>query len=306
LQALDALIAARDPAVLEEVAGALSRREAGSSAFRGQLLAALGRLDDARVADLVLADYAGLEADLRPKAVELLTQRSSWSRALLKAIGQGAVPSNALNVNQVRKLLGSKDDDLVKLVTAQWGVVREGRNPGREQVIDRMRAFLARQQGDPSAGRQVFTRVCAQCHKIYGEGQDVGPDITVNGRGSYEQLLSNVFDPSLVIGASYQATTVATSDGRVLTGLLAEDSPVRVALKTQGGKLETIPRGDVEAMKVSPLSLMPEDLEKQLQPGELADLFAFLSLDKPPGDPAARPIPGARPAMSRKPSEPAR
>ena len=72
----------------------------------------------------------------------------------------------------------------------------------------------------------------------------------------------------------------------------------------QGGKLETIPRDEVDEMKVSELSLMPEDLEKQLKPQEIADLFAFLTLDKPPGDPTARPLPGAeevlkRPATSR-------
>jgi len=73
--------------------------------------------------------------------------------------------------------------------------------------------------------------------------------------------------------------------------LLVEDSPQRIVLKVQGGKLETIAREDVEAMKVSELSLMPEGLEKQLKPQEIADLLAFLSLDKHPDDPAARPIP---------------
>ena len=89
------------------------------------------------------------------------------------------------------------------------------------------------------AGQEVFKRVCGQCHKLHGEGQEVGPDITLNGRNSFEQLLSNVFDPSLVIGAAYQARTVVTADGRVLTGLVAEDSPQRVVLKMQGGKLES-------------------------------------------------------------------
>jgi putative heme-binding domain-containing protein len=135
--------------------------------------------------------------------------------------------------------------------------------------------------------------VCGQCHKLHGTGQEVGPDITVNGRSNFEQLLSNVFDPSLVIGASYQARTVLTTDGRVITGLLAEDNDQRVVLKVQGGKLETIARGDIEEMKISELSLMPEQLEKQITPAELADLFSLLSLDKRPSDPEAKLIPGA-------------
>ena len=155
-----------------------------------------------------------------------------------------------------------------------------------------MKDLLNRTKGDPRAGVPVFKKLCAQCHKIYGEGQEVGPDLTHDGRANFDLLLSNVFDPSLVIGVAYQATNVVTVQGRSLTGLLVEDSPKRVVLKLQGGKLETIPRDDVDMLTVSKVSLMPEDVEKQLKPQEIADLFAYLTLDKPPDDPMARKIPG--------------
>ena len=145
----------------------------------------------------------------------------------------------------------------------------------------------------PSAAGSAFNKLCAQCHKIYGEGKEVGPDITSNGRSSFDQLLSNVFDPSLVIGADYRPLTVATSEGRVLSGLVVENSDQRIVLKVQGGKLETIPRSEVEAVKQSQVSLMPEGIEKQLKPQEIADLFSFLLLDKPPEDPKAQLLPGA-------------
>ncbi len=117
--------------------------------------------------------------------------------------------------------------------------------------------------------------------------------MTANGRGSFDQLLSNVFDPSLVIGAAYQATTVSTTDGRFLTGLVSEDSPQRLVLKTQGGTRVIIPRDQVDEVLPSKVSLMPEGLEKQMSPREMVDLFAFLCLDHPPGNPAAHKIPGA-------------
>jgi putative membrane-bound dehydrogenase-like protein len=295
LRALEALAAALPPeAILKSARRVLGDPGSGGSVdFRGRVLGALGTIDSPDVAKLALEAYPRSEPELRPRVIELLTQRVPWSLALVKAVGEGKVPADALNLNQVRKMLASRDRELVREVRARWGVVREGRNPQREGVIASMRAFLSETQGDPRAGAEVFQRVCAQCHKIYGEGQEVGPEITLNGRGSFEQLLSNVFDPSLVIGTSYQGTTVATSDGRVLTGLVVEDSPRRVVLKMQGGKDETVPQAEVEEMKVSPLSLMPEDLEKQLKPQELADLFAFLTLDRRPDDPQARPIPGA-------------
>ncbi|HEX7448197.1 MAG TPA: PVC-type heme-binding CxxCH protein, partial [Pirellulales bacterium] len=282
LQAVAALVAAADDQLLSIITDVLSARELHSLELRRRSLDALGRGDDPRVAEAVLTAYPRLEAELQPPAIELLTGRPAWSKALLAAIGAKRLPADALNLNQVRKLLASKDAELAGQVRAVWGTLRTDRNPQREQVIAQMRDLLRRTPGDARRGQATFKKVCGQCHKIFGEGQDVGPDITANGRGSFEQLLSNVFDPSLVIGAAYQARTVLTDDGRVITGLVAEDSPQRVVLKVQGGKLETIARGDIEQSETSRLSLMPENLEQQLKPEEIADLFAFLALDKPP------------------------
>jgi putative membrane-bound dehydrogenase-like protein len=292
LRALEALIAAGDEGVLDTASVLLADRKANALKSRSQVLGALGKLDDKRVSATVLDAYEHMEPDLQPRAVELLTQRPDWGKQLVRAIGDKKVPSSALNANQIRKLLASKDAELVKQVKAIWGTVREGRNPEREKVVKDMTIFLRKNRGDAKAGVVVFRNLCGQCHKIYGEGFDVGPDLTGNGRGSFDQLVSNVFDPSLVIGAAYQATTVQTTKGRTLTGLVVEDSAQRVVLKMQGGKLETVPRGEIDEISVSPVSLMPEGIEKQLKPKEIADLFAFLALDKPPDDPAAKRIPG--------------
>ena len=291
LQALAALLFAGDEQGLKLAASLMSATTPATRELRSSLIGLLGQSDSAEVATIALSVYSRLEPDLQPKVVELLTQRPAWSKALLDAIGKQQIPAQALNANQVAKLLASRDPQLQELVRAKWGSVRAVRNPQREQVIAQMRERLKRETGDPHKGQLVFRKVCGQCHKIHGEGQEVGPDITANGRASVAQLLSNVFDPSLVIGASYQARTVITNDGRVLTGLVVEDNAQRVVLKVQGGKQETIARDDIDELKVSELSLMPEGLETQLQGAELIDLLAFLLLDKPPTDPAARRIP---------------
>jgi putative membrane-bound dehydrogenase-like protein len=286
LEALGALIAARDAHALEAAESVLGDRSASTAEFRGRVLSALGRFDELGVAKVILVAYPRMEPELQPKAVELLTERPAWAKALLREIATKVIPADALNLNQLRDLQATKDSELLKMVRAQWGVIRQGRDPGREAVIARMREIVRRTPGDPIAGKGAFGKVCAQCHKFFGEGQEVGPDLTANGRGSFEQLLSNVFDPNLVIGPAYQATTVATTEGRVLTGLIAEESPVRLVLKVQGGKLESIPRSEIGEQRTATVSLMPEDLEKQLTPREWADLFAFLALDKPLGKPS--------------------
>ena len=295
LNALAALTTGGDSRLLDQAAAIPTDPKAGSLSFRGQVLTALGRMEDERVAALVLERYPHLEADLQPRAIELLLQRPAWSKQLLQAVSKRKVPASSLNINQVRQLLASKDPELAKQVKAQWGTLRQERDPERERVVVRMRSFLRDKHGDPARGMKVFHQLCGQCHKIYGEGADVGPDLTLTGRTSYDQLLTKVFDPNQFIKAGYQFVTAYTTKGRVVTGLVIEDNSSRMVLNTQGGKRETIPRDDVEMTAASKVSLMPEGMEKQLQPEEIADLFAFLTLDRRPGDPQARKIPGAPP-----------
>ncbi|MFM7149220.1 MAG: c-type cytochrome, partial [Gemmataceae bacterium] len=299
LQNLETLIVAQPSSIAGMVRRLLDDPEMRlpSVQGRGQFLAMLSRLDDDTIADTVLTAYASFEPELKPRAIELLTQRATWGKKLLRAMGEKKVPSGVLNVNQARRLLASQDAELSKLVAKHYGTIRMDRNPGRENLVREMGQMLRRTQGDPQRGAEIYKKLCAQCHKIHGEGVEVGPDITLNGRSSFDQLLSNVFDPSLVIGPSYQAVTVETTKGRSLTGLLAEDNTLRVVLKVQGGKQEVIPRSEIESMQVSKLSLMPEDVEKQLKAQEIADLFAFLVFDRPPTDPAARRIPGTPPGL---------
>lgn len=293
LAAAEALVSGGDEQTVHKIAHLAADANTGPAKLRGVLLAALGRSGSDTVAHAVLQNFDDLEPQLKPRAIELLAQRPAWGAKLVAAVEAGKVSKDAVNVNQVRALVGSTDQALAKRATAIWGSVREGRSPEREQVIAEVRERLEKTPADPAAGQAVFTKVCGQCHKIYGQGEEVGPDITRNGRNDYAQLLSNVLDPSLVIGAGYQAHTVVTTDGRVLAGLVVEDTPQRLVLKLQGGKTEAIPRDEVEEDSVSPVSLMPEGLERQLTPRELADLFAFLSLDRPPSDPEAQRLSGA-------------
>ncbi len=205
LQALDALIAFRDPdllAVLPEIFAP------GPPQFIRRVFAALGRIEDP------------IAPELQPLAIDLIMQREPWARKLLDAVLANKLPKGVLNANHLRKILESNDRDALWTVEKTFGRIREERNPEREKVVAEMDAYFREHIGDPHQGQTVFRNLCAQCHTIYGEGGKLGPDITANGRASFEQLLSNVFDPSLVIGPGYEVTTVVTKNGRNLTGLI--------------------------------------------------------------------------------------
>jgi putative membrane-bound dehydrogenase-like protein len=292
IRALEALIFGGDEGLPELVGGVLLDAKSSTRAFRAQVVSALGSTDGAWVPKLLLAAYPTLEPEVQVRVIDLMTQRPTWTKDLLREIGAKKIAASALNLGQVRKLQAGRDKDVASMVVKYWGVVRDQRNPEREVVVAQMRKLLAEKRGDSVAGKAVFTKQCAVCHKIYGDGQEVGPDLTSNGRSDYEQLLSNVFDPNLVIGSGYQATVVTTAAGQIFQGLLVEDNEQRVVLKLQGGDVRTIGRVEIDSVRQSTISLMPEQLEKQMTSQELRDLFAFLTLDRPPGDPQAKLIPG--------------
>jgi putative heme-binding domain-containing protein len=299
LQALDALIAFRDPALLTVLPEVLS----GPSLFVRRVFAELGRVEDPQLADVLLGEYPKLAPELQPLAIDLLMQREPWARKLLNAVLANKLPKGVLNANHLRKILESNDRDALWAVEKAFGRIREERNPEREKVVAEMADYFREHIGDPRRGQTVFRNLCAQCHTIYGEGGKVGPDITSNGRASFEQLLSNVFDPSLVIGPAYQVTTVVTRDGRNLSGLIAEDNEQRIVVRMPGEGEESVARNNVKYTRLSKLSMMPEGIEESLDKKDLADLFAFLALDQPPTDPAAKRIPGAPSLVSPEPAQ---
>ncbi len=291
VQALAALVSA-DTKELLSLVDQVIRQSRPPENFRAQLLATLGRFNDPAVGDLALRHWPEFSADEQAKAIELLAQRPIWAEQLLEAIAAAKLPAAALNVNQARRIHAMGVPSLQERLGKHWGVIRSERNPDRELVVQQMRKLIRQNEGDPHRGLIVYKKLCAQCHKLHGEGQEVGPDITSNGRNSFPQLLSNVFDPSLVIGSAYQARSVITTDGRALTGLLAEEGPEYIVLKMQGGKLERLSKNQIDEMETSKLSMMPEGVEKQLAPAEIADLFALLTLDRPPSDAAAQRLAG--------------
>ncbi|WP_437191778.1 PVC-type heme-binding CxxCH protein [Planctomicrobium sp. SH527] len=290
--ALQTLMAVNDQSVLDTIQDLISEAETAMP-VRTAILDNISRINNPRVAEILITNFHKIDVNLRPKVIEVLTQRPMWSVALLKEIDAGRIDKSLVNQNQLARINAFQDEQLKPLVLKLYGSIRAGVKQDRQLAIGRTRDFLHGSPGDPFAGVKVFQKTCAQCHKIYGEGAEVGPDITRNGRNDWNQLLQNVLDPSAVIGPGFQARIIATEDGRVLTGLPVEDSPERVVLKIQGGKLETIPRSQIEADKLSELSMMPDELERTMTPQELADLFAFLALDLPPEAPNAKLLPGA-------------
>ena len=231
----------------------------------------------------LVASLPLLKADMQAAIAERMCRRVDTAQALLEQILDGKLRKELISPNRVRLLSVDSNDAIQSAVAKIWGKINIETTQEREEVVKRMANTLRWDaRGDAERGLAIYDRICGQCHLMNGRGHEVGPNITANGRGSYEQLLVSVFNPSLVIGDAYKSVTLRTVDGTVVTGLLVEKTDKRTVIKVQGGKEETIAAEDIEEFKQDKKSLMPEGVENQVTAQELADLFALLTLEGPP------------------------
>ena len=224
-----------------------------------------------------------LKPVLQASIAEKMCQREPAASTLLGVVADGSIRKELIGPNRVRLLASNGSETAKQYVAKIWGTVNTESNQEREAIVKNLLNQMRKgAHGDPQRGWVVYDRICGQCHVMHGRGAEVGPNITANGRGSYEQLMVSVFNPSLVIGDAYKGVTIRTEDGTVVTGLLVSRDKEKTVLKVQGGKEQTILEKEIETFLQDKKSLMPEGIENQLSPQELFDLFALLTLEKPP------------------------
>jgi putative heme-binding domain-containing protein len=210
-------------------------------------------------------------------AIEPMTANADSMLQLTSAVKTGTINKNLVNTNQLRKWL--QHEILAAEIESIWGKIRTSDNAARRELVEQtLQRIQKGARGSYAGGAEVFERVCAQCHQLNNKGFEVGPNLSGNGRGSMTQLVSNVLDPSLVIGEAFQAITVLTIDGEVVSGLRVGENEHYLKLKIQGGKIVEFAKEDLEQIKQSTQSLMPEGVESQMTAQQLMDLFAYLSV----------------------------
>ena len=237
----------------------------------------LALFDDPAIGRTLAANYRSFHASERPVALDVLASRPSFARALLDRIAAGAIPRQDLTAFHARQIRSMGDPALAGRLSEVWGELRESPTDRRERIATLKVRFdpatLAR--ADPSRGRAVYERVCTSCHKLYGSGGEVGPDLTGAGRDNLDYLLENLVDPSASVSADFRMVIVAMKDGRILNGLVRRQTDRTLTLQTQTEAL-TLDREEIEEVKSSPLSLMPEGLLDPLNEAEVRDLIGYL------------------------------
>ncbi len=140
--------------------------------------------------------------------------------------------------------------------------------------------------GHPERGRELFlTRAdlsCRRCHKVQGDGGDVGPNLSeIGALKPREYLLEALMDPNRAIAKGYETAVLEMDDGKVHVGIIKQETPERVTLQLPDATLVTVETAAIEERAVGK-SGMPEDLAKKLNRRDLRDLVAFLADNKEP------------------------
>lgn len=233
----------------------------------------LARFDHPKVADLLLKHWQHMTPSVRRSTVETLLARPIWTSKLLDAIEAGIISPKDFDQSRIEWLLTQVDQSTAARLRKLFPTKRAG----RELVIARFRPTLSI-SGDTNRGRKVYERVCATCHQRGNLGKAIGPPLNDTVARPAEALLIDILDPNRQLKPSFQNYLLHTSDGRVYSGMISEETSNAVRLQQTDGTSREVLRIHIESLKSTGVSFMPEGLEKTINEQAMADLLKFLAV----------------------------
>lgn len=267
-------VAAR-PALLKTLS---ATRDEG---LRSNVLAGLQRYADDEIGQTIVDAFAQWPEETRLAAMMTLTTRRSWSRQLVDHIAAGKWEAGRVPASVVDGLALHNDPPLAADVAKLWPKVPPPNAEELAREIEKFSHVIRQTTGNPYAGRKLFADSCAKCHRLFDVGGKIGPDLTPYKRDDLAGLLQNVLSPSATIREGFESYIAATDDGRTLTGFIADQDAQSVTLQPADGQPTVLLRSEIEELRLSKTSLMPDGLLGKLSEQQLRDLFAYLRMSQP-------------------------
>jgi putative heme-binding domain-containing protein len=239
-------------------------------------LETLARFDHTEAPALVLEAWPALSPQLRATAAETLFARPAWVLAFLDAVEQGKVARGDVDPARIQ-LLQASTNEQVRARAAR--LFASARLSPRQEVVNAYQKAL-RLEGDAVRGKEVFRKECSACHRLEGVGTSVGADLAAVGDRGLDAVLLNILDPNREVKPQFQSYVLVTKSGRTVTGMIAAETANSITIRRVDGTSETVLRIDVEELRSTGLSYMPEGLEKQVDLQAMADLLSYLKARK--------------------------
>jgi putative membrane-bound dehydrogenase-like protein len=287
--ALQTLIEHRIPDLREICESLFPTRQLAGLSAQG-----LALFDDPDLARMMALRYWKVDAGHRADVIAALASRPSFARVLLDRIDaeDGGIPRSHVSAFHARQIRGFNDPHLDQMLTKVWGELRDS-DEERRLAVALYKSMLTPEtleRADPSRGRALFDLACAPCHRLYGSGGEIAPDLTGSGRHNLDYLLEKLVDPNAMVAADYRVSILTLRDGRVLTGMIGGRTGRTLTLQTITGT-DTLSLEDIEDIEPTSMSLMPEGLLEAMDEEQARDLIAYLMSSRQvplPGEARAR------------------
>jgi putative heme-binding domain-containing protein len=255
---------------------AMLKDELGDATSQPQfqrVLDALRGSADVGVPAIVLASWQSWSPDFRSRAIDVLLSRNAWTLEMMGELKAGRIAAADFDPTRQVQLTKHRDDRIKQLAAEVFASAAN--RPSRSKLVQQYQSVL-QMRGDAVRGQAVFKRVCIACHQHDQQGHQVGPDLKSVADHSPEKLLANILDPNLDIQPGYQSYGCLLDSGELLFGLIAAENATGVVFKLTDGRTRTVLRHEIESLKSTGVSLMPENLESTMTKQEIADVIAFL------------------------------
>ena len=208
---------------------------------------------------------------MRQEVLNILFSRPGWVQALLAAIEGEKISPGELGLTQQQKLL-THSQPAVRTRAAE---LFSKTSADRQNILKQYESVKTL-TGNSANGAGLFRQQCVTCHRLKGEGNNVGPDLSTVADKSAAALLVAILDPNQAVEARFVNYTATTKNDRELSGIIAAETPNSLTLRAVGGIEETILRADLRELVASGVSLMPEGFENVLKAQDLADLISYV------------------------------
>jgi putative heme-binding domain-containing protein len=226
----------------------------------------------------LISKYPDFNDVEKQQAIQTLSSRPRYGGQLTQALKNETIPKRDVPPYIARQLLRVVGSGFIEV----WGPIEQ--EPSLEKAYfkyQRMITEKALLTANAAKGELVFQGACGACHKMYGKGGNLGPDLTGSNRANLDYLLFNVLNPSGEIQDDYKLVVLTTRDGRTYSGNVVSENERQLTFRTVGLEAVVLDKSAIQSREVMPTSLMPVGLFDPLSEEEVLDLVQFLRTTEP-------------------------
>lgn len=209
---------------------------------------------------------------VRVAIVQTLLAHPDWDPSVLSGLQSDLLHLSDFSADDRQRFI-ERQSTGVRPLAEKW--LGQGTGGDREELVSQWRD-ISELPADPHQGKAVFDKHCSVCHQFKGVGHDVGPDLSGLTSLSTEFLLRAILNPNRDVDARYQSYVALLDDGQVFSGQIVSETASSVTLIEQGAKQHELLRNQLEELRASGKSMMPEGLETSISKQEMAHVFSYI------------------------------